>query len=133
MLYIIRGLPGSGKSTLAQKMLQEKKIDVYYEADMYFINKNGEYNFIKEKIPEAHEWCQDQVRNAVEDRKNVAVSNVFVTFIQVLPYVVMADVRNTKYEIIECKGRCESIHNVPQEEMQKMKDNWERMPLNFLK
>ena len=39
-LTIIRGLPGSGKSTLA------KTLDVnHYEADMYFVDAKGEYDF----------------------------------------------------------------------------------------
>ena len=44
-LYLIRGVPGSGKSTLAQTMLTSGMINDILEADQFFINSNGEYEF----------------------------------------------------------------------------------------
>ena len=57
-LYIVRGIPGSGKSTLA-KTLGGK----HYEADMFFIDGEGHYNFDFTKIKDAHQWCQGMVKS----------------------------------------------------------------------
>jgi hypothetical protein len=127
ILYIIRGLPGSGKSTLAQKMLGEGKIDVYYESDMFFLDEKGEYHLDKEKWPEAHEWCEESVRNAIDEGKSVAVSNTFTRRFLILPYLCIARARDVKYEIIECKNSYGSIHNVPESEMTKMRAGWEEL------
>ena len=59
-LYLLRGIPGSGKSTLANQFG-----DVHFEADMYFINENGEYIFNGADIKKAHQWCQSQVELAM--------------------------------------------------------------------
>ena len=37
-LFLLRGLPGSGKSTLANS---STRFDHHFEADTYFIYKNG--------------------------------------------------------------------------------------------
>ena len=46
-LYILRGLPGSGKSTLAESLG-----GYHIEADMYFTNDDGEYNFDPSSLPD---------------------------------------------------------------------------------
>ena len=58
ILYLIRGISGAGKSSLA-KSLGGKHI----EADMYHLDKNGNYDWEPEKVKEAHAWCQNQVIN----------------------------------------------------------------------
>jgi len=49
-LTIIRGLPGSGKSTLAKKLVYSNPGSVHLEADMYFIDRVGVYNYDPAKI-----------------------------------------------------------------------------------
>ena len=51
-LILIRGLPGSGKSTLA-RLLKNDFGAVHYEADQYFVNESGEYNWSATKIRDA--------------------------------------------------------------------------------
>ncbi len=119
-LYIIRGLPGSGKSTLAKMMLVNGLIDAYFEADMYFM-ENGEYKFEPTKLHLAHKWCLNEVHAALLNHKNVAVSNTFVTKKEMRPYTILG----FETEIIECTENYGSIHNVPQETIERMKAKWE--------
>ncbi len=58
-LYIVRGIPGSGKSTFAKTLGGQ-----HYEADMFFIDENGVYNFDFTKIKDAHQWCIDWSNNS---------------------------------------------------------------------
>ena len=125
-LYIIRGLPGSGKSTLANIMSIGLDIE-YYEADMYFIDELGNYNFDPKNIGNAHIWCQNQVKTQLEAGKSVIVSNTFVKRWEMKPYLDMADEFNTSVNIIECKSQFGSIHGVPEETVERMAKNWEEI------
>lgn len=49
-LYIIRGCPGSGKSELAESYYHIGLVDFWYEADMFFVDKDGEYVWESEKL-----------------------------------------------------------------------------------
>lgn len=125
-LIIIRGLPGSGKSTLAVKMINEKKAHIYYEADMYFIDPlTGEYKFEGNKIGEAHEWCQDRVKAHLFKGEVVIVSNTFTRHREMSPYVEFAKANNIPFEVIVCRENYGSIHGVPPEVLEKMKERWE--------
>ena len=120
-LYIIRGLPGSGKSTLAKKMIAGGLADEHYEADMAFMDKEGNYNFNPNKLGFAHRWCLNEVHAALLDGKNVVVSNTFVTKKEMRPYTILG----FPYHILECTENYGSIHNVPQETIERMKAKWE--------
>ena len=43
-LILLRGLPGSGKSTLAKLLVGDKDY-CHKEADMYFVDREGNYKF----------------------------------------------------------------------------------------
>ena len=59
ILYLLRGLPGSGKSSVAKSLMNAQTGHV--EADMFFMDNKGNYNFDVSKLEEAHKWCQKQV------------------------------------------------------------------------
>lgn len=118
-LYIIRGLPGSGKSTLAKAFIYAGIADEHYEADMYFMVDN-KYVFDPTKLSKAHKWCLNKVLAALLDGKNVVVSNTFSTKKEVRPYTILG----FEYEIFECTENYGSIHNVPQETIDRMKARW---------
>ena len=56
-LILLRGLPGSGKSTLAKQLVN--KDYAHKEADMFFVDSEGNYKFEPSKIKDAHAWCKD--------------------------------------------------------------------------
>lgn len=119
MLKIIRGLPGSGKSTLAKTFKMP-----HYEADMFFM-EDGEYKFDYGKIKQAHQWCQDQVRKHLSEGQSVVVSNTFVKEWEMQPYIDMANEFGHEIEIITTKGNWPNVHGVPQEVIDRMRENWE--------
>lgn len=126
MLTIIRGLPGSGKSTLAGKLQAIGDVDVFYEADQFFMI-DGEYRFDRTKLGQAHAWCQERTRRALETGKNVAVANTFTTSGEVRAYYEMATRLGVGIRWMECDGEYGSIHNVPPEAMARMRGRWQEL------
>ena len=126
-LTLIRGIPGSGKSTLARKFIDEYKNRFqvnHYEADMFFMNGN-EYNFDISKLGEAHAWCLEQTRRSLIDKKTTIVSNTFVQYFSMHPYMKLAQDFCIPLHIIVCSGGFQNIHDVPEHVLTKMKELWE--------
>ena len=123
-LYIVRGIPGSGKSTFARKLIAKGMADVYYEADMFF-ERNGIYQYDRSKLSQAHEWCQNQVVQALRQGKNVIVSNTFTTISEILPYARFCRQNHIPFQIVRLTTNFGSIHGVPKDVIAKMKDQFE--------
>ncbi|ROV59467.1 ATP-binding protein [Vibrio ponticus] len=119
-LILIRGLPGSGKSTLAKTFQAQ-----HFEADMYFIDKNGEYRFNPTLLEQAHAWCKQQTEQALRRGEDVVVANTFVRRWEIQPYYQLARKLKVEFEIIECHGEYGSIHGVEQSVIEKMRAKWQ--------
>ena len=127
-LYLLRGLPGAGKSTLAKKLG-----DVYYEADMYFTNENGQYIFNGADIKKAHEWCQNQVHTAMilnhttGVNENIVVSNTFTQEWEMEAYYKLAETYDYRVFslIVENRHGGENLHNVPEDKIEAMRKRFE--------
>lgn len=126
ILIIIRGLPGSGKSTMAEKLVRGGVAVRHIEADMYFV-QNGEYKFNSIKLSEAHEWCRQMVMTSLRNGHTTVVSNTFVRKWEVEPYINMCKGLGIDYIIIEATGNYGSVHNVPEETIERMRLNWEKI------
>ena len=120
-LFLIRGLPGSGKTTFAEEIC-----DKVVSADDYFMDGN-EYKFDAEKLPYAHRYCQKKTETIMKTGHNVAVANTFTKKWEMKPYYELAE----KYGymvfsvIVENRHNGKSIHNVPEETMEKMKNRFQ--------
>lgn len=123
-LILIRGLPGSGKSTLAQEIVLGKENWEHYEADMYFMN-NGKYDFNPSLLGRAHSWCQNEVESAFHYGVNVVVSNTFTTLKELTPYFLIAKEHGIIPSVVHCQHSFGSVHDVPQETIDKMKTRWQ--------
>lgn len=119
-LVIIRGIPGSGKSTLARSM----KDRVHFETDTFF-EQDGVYKFDPTKIKQAHQWCQQQVYNALKAGKKVVVSNTFTQKWELQPYLDMCKELGKTYKVVEATGNYQNVHGVPPEALERMKARWE--------
>ena len=134
-LYIIRGLPGSGKSTLGEK-LADSYVDYHpefggpkchsYAADDWFTDKDGNYNFVPDELPQAHEDCRARVMGAMMGvAENIAVCNTFSQFWEAEPYVKLCKLHGYTPVILECQNQFGNIHGCPQEKINEMSDRWD--------
>lgn len=122
-LYLLRGLPGSGKSTLAKSLGGN-----HIEADMYYIQDDGTYKWDPSKIREAHEWCQNTVREWLTSGvERIVVSNTFTKEWEMAPYQTWAqDFGYTVFSlVVENRHGGKNIHNVPDETLKAMKERFE--------
>ena len=123
VLYIVRGLPGSGKSTFAQTLTPN-----HWEADMYFVNENGEYKFNMDEIKMAHQWCRDAVEDAMKrNLDKIAVSNTFTQVWEMEPYHNLAEQYGYTvfHTIVENRHGGVNLHDVPVEVLYKMNKRFE--------
>ncbi len=131
VLTLVRGLPGSGKSTFANLITNKFSI---CEADLFFYDKEGNYNFDGSKIKLAHVWCFNQVRTRMEDNKlnpqfysEIVVSNTFTQEWEMEKYYELAEEYGYKIFSIIVENRHGGInqHGVPAEKLEQMKNRFE--------
>jgi len=131
ILTLVRGLPGSGKSTFANWIWNEYAI---CEADKFFTDKEGNYNFDATKLSESHKWCKEQVEIRMKDNQvnpqfypEIVVSNTFTQEWEMQPYIDLANQYGyTIFTIVvENRHGNSSVHNVPEETINKMKNRFE--------
>ncbi len=118
-LVLIRGFPGSGKSTLAREIA--KNCGYYHvENDMYFQTERG-WNFDARRIKAAQHWCFKEARAALRYGRKVVVSNCFTHIRHMNAFLTLG----YPVIVIEMTTEYGSIHNVPQELIEKMRLNFE--------
>ena len=128
VLTLVRGLPGSGKSTFANFVWNDYAI---CEADKFFYDKEGNYNFDATKLRQAHEWCRNEVETRMKDNEanpqyypEIVVSNTFTQEWEMESYYKLAE----KYEyrvfsiIVENRHGGVNQHGVPTEKLEQMKN-----------
>lgn len=113
-LTLIRGLPGSGKSTLAKKQR-----GIHLEADMFFTRK-GVYCYEPALIVRAHQWCEKRTASLLRQGRAVVVSNTFIQWWQIEPYIQIARQQNVPVKLLEARGKYQNVHNVSEEIIAKM-------------
>ena len=125
-LYIIRGLPGSGKTTFARKMMECGIFTAFWEADQFFVDKQGNYNFNPADLRRAHAWCLHQVENALCAGYTCAVSNTSTQMWEMQPYIDYCKANDHTFTVITCEGNYGNVHGVPNEVIERMKKRWEK-------
>ena len=123
ILTICRGISGSGKSTFAKTLGGQ-----HYEADMYFIDEEGNYNFDVTKIKDAHQWCQSFVEtDMVLEYPKIVVSNTFTQDWEMEPYFKLAKEYGYTVFTIVVENRHGGVnqHGVPEDKLQMMKDRFQ--------
>lgn len=126
ILYILRGLPGSGKSTLAK--LIAGKSGYVKEADMFFVDRDGNYKFEPSKIKDAHAWCKEEVEFLMKyEHSPIVVSNTFTQEWEMNDYYKMAEELGYMVFslIIENRHGGKNIHGVPDDKLEIMKNRFE--------
>ena len=122
IFYLVYGVPGSGKSTYVEKELKTKYKNLqHFEADMFFYNKNGVYQFNPKKLGLAHKWCQTKFIEAMKNGFPVCVSNTSLTPKEREVYFMNACAHNYEIHVHYCAGGFQNVHGVPEEKVEKMK------------
>lgn len=117
-LTLVRGIPGSGKSTYARGL----GIPDHYEADMWFAERGG---FDPAKLNEAHAWCFEKAKEAMDSGRSVVVSNTFIRRWEMQRYIAYAESLGIPVEEIVMTGDYGSVHNVPEYTIERMRQNFE--------
>ena len=128
-LTLVRGLPGSGKSTYANQRVNSHTQHV--EADMYFIDRNGNYTFDPSRLHAAHVWCLDRTTAFLIGGTSVMVTNTFTTMKEMQAYLDVAGRLDIKLKVVEMRTQYGSIHGVPEATMEKMRARWVTLPEDF--
>jgi predicted kinase len=130
-LFLVRGIPGSGKSTFAKHIWNNYAI---CEADKFFYDADGNYNFDPTKLKQAHEWCRNEVEIRMKDHQNnpqyypeIVVSNTFTQEWEMQAYLDLA--KKYGYQvtslIVENRHGNKNVHEVPEETLEKMRQRFE--------
>lgn len=118
-LYLVRGLPGSGKSSFVKNLrdsFSSYKTSDHFEADQYFYDSMGVYNFDINLIGKAHAKCKlNTIKSLCDQIEHVFVSNTFTTEKELAPYYDMAEDYGYRVItlIVENRHGSKSVHNVP--------------------
>ena len=122
-LILLRGLPGSGKSTLANAIG-----GVHFEADMYFVDENGNYNFEPARIKDAHAWCQNKMKLSMETGvEKIVVSNTFTMEWEMEHYKMLAEANGYRLHSVIVENRHAGVneHGVPTEKLEQMQNRFQ--------
>ncbi len=131
-LFLLRGLPGSGKSTLANSIVGSDFL--VCEADKYFYDKEGNYNFDGSKLKDAHEFCRNTVETYMKDSlvndqfyRKIVVSNTFTQEWEMQTYFELAEKYGYRVYSLVVENRHGGVnqHGVPAEAVTRMRDRFE--------
>lgn len=121
-LIIVRGIPGSGKTTFAKLIT-----NAICCTDDYFMH-NGNYIWDSNKLNIAHNWCQRKCKRFMKANiERIVVANTSTTERELKPYYDLAKKYNYRIFsiIVENRMSTKSIHSVPNETIEKMKNRFQ--------
>lgn len=116
------GTSVNGKSTIANLVFKES-ITISTD-DFFIVSDIGEYNWDKNKLQDAHDWCVDKVEQALRwdtEHKYVVVHNTSCTEKEVEKYHNIAKMFNVKFYslVVEKRHNKENVHDIPQKTIEK--------------
>jgi len=126
-MILLRGLPGSGKSTLAKVLVGDKDY-CHKEADMFFVDRDGNYKFDIANIKHAHAWCKEEVEFLLGlEHSPVVVSNTFTQEWEMDAYYELAEKYGYQVHSLIVENRHCGIneHGCPEDKIQQMKNRFE--------
>lgn len=148
IMIILRGPPGCGKSYLGREIINKTVNGDYqnhiFSADDYFLNERGQYNYVPDRIKNAHEFNQNRVRKKCEEGWSpIIVDNTHIKIWEMFPYCEFSVKNGYLIEICEpvtpwsrsaAKLTLKNSHGVPRHVIENMIQNYENINcLNLLK
>ncbi|MFT5758545.1 MAG: putative kinase [Alteromonadaceae bacterium] len=113
-------MTSNSKSTIAKTLNGH-----HIETDMYFIDKNGDYQFDHEQLSAAKRWCKEQCEMYLKQGNSVVISNTFVKQSEMDVFRLLAKKFHASFSVLTCIGQCENNYHVSQATMQKLKSEWQ--------
>jgi predicted kinase len=119
VLVLLRGVSGAGKSTCAKFLFSLDPINTWIcSADQFFIDKDGNYKFDKDKLYVAHQRCKMDFMQALSFNKQlIIIDNTNTSEDEISFYIDRAQ----KYGytifslVVENRNGTSNVHNVPLE------------------
>lgn len=125
-IIILRGVSGGGRSTLAYFLVNNSKSDaIYYEADMFTMNEQGQYEFKPEKLGYCHNKCVSSVESSmVAEVELIIVSNTSTKERDFKAYIDLANKHGYKVTslVVENRHGNKDCHNVPEETLKRQEE-----------
>lgn len=120
----IKGVSGCGKSTFANFIKQFLYSDevAHFEADMWMVNENGEYEFSVDKLNYCHTQCKNSIEKAMQEKFRVVIlSNTSTKQSSLRPYLDLCKKYNYKITslCLENLHGNKDLHNLPEITLQK--------------
>ncbi|XP_063867241.1 2',3'-cyclic-nucleotide 3'-phosphodiesterase-like isoform X2 [Scylla paramamosain] len=123
-MFIMKGLPGSGKTFIGEVIQEVYKDTCVCSADHYFM-QDGVYEFDREKLKEAHEYCQQQAASAAEQSIHVIVIDntnlkhwemkFYLNLARTHLYIPVVVEPQTTWAVHPAELAVKNIHNIPEE------------------
>lgn len=144
-LIILRGVSGAGKSTYAKHLVEiyEQVFSAskcyggrvkHIEADQFFYDDLGNYNFDANKLQHAHSWCKSTVQAVMSiGLEVIIVSNTSTTEKELEPYIELAEIFDYEITSLVVENRHGNIdvhavpENVKQKQAMRLKNNLKLM------
>lgn len=127
-LILVRGAPGSGKTTFVNRLISRCPTSikmgrgiVHWENDMFFL-QNGKYEWSKERLPDAIEWCKTNAIRFLMRGATVIVANTFIKQIHMMDLINFADSMGIPQVVFRMTGEHKDIHNVPKDIVEAMRN-----------
>lgn len=117
-------MPNAGKSTVAKALGFPQ-----FEADQFFTDAQGNYNWDAKKAWIAHKSCQERLEKAmVAGEPNLVVSNTSTTDKEVNTYIDIAKKHGYQYFVLVVERRHDNKnnHNVPDEKIIEMAERLQK-------
>lgn len=141
VMVIMRGLPGSGKSSQAKNIVDMCYTNPNYgkfifSADNFFIDRcTGRYHFNKSKLTNAHQWLQENIKQAVQHEVTpVIIDNTNIELREMETHLKIAVINGYWIEILESTSawawevsECakKNVHKVPYDVIMNMIGRYE--------
>jgi len=132
---LLRGISGSGKSTLSKQLAGGS--GQIFSADDFFMDEQGNYNWVGNKLPTAHKWNHDRIKEAIEqgispvvmDNTNITMwdmgqAKYLVQFAQEKGYQVKIEQTNTPWAFDAKELAKKNTHGLNEQRIQKQIDRW---------
>ena len=116
-------MSGAGKTTFAHLLGR-----AVCSADDYFTTRSGDYIWSADKVGTAHAWCQRKCRRFMKKQvERIIIANTNTTEREMQPYFELAAQFGYKIfsVVVENRHSNASVHNVPEESLQKMRDRFQ--------